>query len=125
MCKEKYDAWRLVGHDIDVTTGAGTAETAEFTVEENNGDVIGISVAENYARVDMAKCLLSMDVNQVRKLKNVPLTQFLPDGATEMWPVDIRRGSKIKVSLKSLSANTSANTPITLIFHYRNPKDCK
>jgi hypothetical protein len=124
MCK--YDAWRIVGKDINVTDGAGEDESSP-NVEKNDGDLIGISVAENYARVDLSQCLLTVEGSGIdRPIKDVPVTQFLPDGERQMWPflTPIPAGTKLTVKLVSRSANTLAVNPIVLIFHHRNPKSC-
>lgn len=125
MCMQTYDVWRMVGKDVSVTAGAGEVETSDFSLNANDGDVVGISAAENYARVDLAKCLLTIEVAGVAIMKGVPITQLLPDGERHMWPVRIEKGSKLLVKLESRSANTVVATPITLIFHHETPANCR
>jgi hypothetical protein len=124
MCTQKYDVWRMVGKDIDVTAGIGEKETP-FQLDSNDGDVIGISAAENYERVDLAKCLLTLEVNGDKPATSVPITQLLPDVQGQMWPYEIKAGLKVKAKIVSRSANTLVAVPITLIFHHKHPKDCK
>lgn len=122
---QNYDVWRMVGKDVDVSAGVGEVETPDFSLNANDGDVVGISAAENYARVDLAQCLLTMEVDGVAILRAVPITQLLPDGERHMWPVRIAKGTKPKVKLESRSANTIVAVPITLIFHHETPANCR
>lgn len=118
--------WRIKGHDVAITDAAGSASDT-IDLVASDGDVIGISVAENYARVDMGKIKVSIDdTNNAKPLIEVPLTQLLPDGERQFYPLAKPLPKQVlDITIKSTSANSLAANPITLIFHYDDPQTCE
>ncbi len=122
-CKE-YLGKQLVGKDMDVIAVVGDKET-NISLENNLGDVVGLSIGETYARTDLGQVNLSLrlDGKSSEFLTNVPLTQFIPDGERQMWPCHIDKGSKIIAKLTIRVAGLVVAKPIPLIFHHNN-KSC-
>lgn len=126
MCKENQPpAWRLVGRDIDVVAAAlGDKETTP-QLDANDGDVIGISVGENYSRTILGKTLITIEVDGLKPVTNLPLTQLLPDGERHYWPVKIAAGLKPKIKLTCRDNTMVAANPIVLITHHAKLASCK
>lgn len=120
MCKNQYTATRMVGYDCDVTNAATGEEETTLTLSASDGDIIGFSVAENYSRTVLAKMLISISLGNNKPLLNVPLTQLLPDGERQMWPLNerITAGSKPVVKLVIRDNTTDVNNPVVLIGHH-------
>lgn len=126
MCAQNYNVWRMVGKDLNTLNGAlGDLETTPI-INSNDGDVIGLSVAENYSRIVLASLLLTIEVDGAKPLVNVPLTQLLPDGERFMWPLKekILKGSKPKITLTHRNNTTAAANPVVLICHHAPLNDC-
>jgi hypothetical protein len=128
MCKQNYKAWRMVGVDLAViNAGVGDSPT-NITPNANDGDIAGFSVAENYSRTILAKTLLTIETDQKEKpLINVPLTQLLPDGERQMWPLMevITRGTKIKAILTCRDNTMASANPVVLVLHHNPIENCK
>lgn len=118
----------MVGVDLDViNAGLGDKETP-INPNANDGDIVGFSVAENYSRTVLAKTLLTIESDQKDKpLITVPLTQLLPDGERQMWPLvePIRKGTKIKAILTCRDNTMATANPVVLILHHNPIENCK
>jgi len=125
MCKSNYEADRLVSKDLTVLAAPGDAET-QTTIDQYYGNIIGISIGETYPRTELGKVNLTLKYGSEEVIINTPLTQFLPDGERQMWPLrDEPVANQTLTAKLSIRTNTlSVNTPIPLILHCRRKKTC-
>ncbi len=116
MCQSNYKAKMLIGQNMDVLAAVGTKET-RVTLDVGYGNILGISIGETYTRTELGQVTLSLKAGSKDILINAPLTQFLPDGDRQMWPLNINKGTEIKAVLTINVATLLVAKPIPLIFH--------
>ena len=116
MCQSNYNAKMLIGKDMDVLAALGDKET-KVTLDTGYGDIVGISIGETYTRAELGQVNLSLKAGSRDILVNAPLSQFLPDGERQMWPLNISKGTEIKATLNINVATLLVAKPIPLIFH--------
>jgi hypothetical protein len=119
MCSmNKYEAWKLVSKDMDVLALVGDKETI-VTIDRSYGNIVGISIGESYTRPQLGQVNLTMTADSTERIVNTPLTQFLPDGERQMWPIRIEAGTVVKVKLTIRVVGLVVAIP--LIFHLEKP----
>jgi hypothetical protein len=126
---EPLEAWRIIGKDCSITAGVGSSNTT-YKSAKADGDIIGVAVAENYARVDISKIFITMEINgesNSKPFNRVPLSLLLPDGEKYFFPFEkpVAAGLEINMIIESATANSVVATPIGLAFFHKNPnKKC-
>ena len=115
----KIEITRLKGYELNTPAGVGAAST-DLDVTKADGPAIGVAVAENYSRTDLAKLYLTLESSNNKRLVKVPLTVLLPDGERYYipFPVAFGVGERITATIESKSANSAAATPVVLVFYH-------
>jgi hypothetical protein len=112
---------RLKGYELNTPAGVGAAST-DIDVVKADGSAIGVAVAENYQRTDLAQMYLTLESSNNKRLVKIPLTLLLPDGERYYTPLPVpfEVGERVNATIESKSANSAAANPIVLVFYHAN-----
>lgn len=120
-----YKGKFLVGKPLNVLAVVGTVET-DVKVDTNYGKIIGISIGETYNRsTELGRINLTLKVDSTERIISCPLTQFLPDGERQMWPIEINEGVNMTAKLEFNIAGLDPSRKIPLVFHTDGGGSCK
>lgn len=117
MEKLEYPA-KVIGNELTTPTGVATT-VSSFIPAQGNGDILGLSVAENYDKAVLSQVYCTIEHNNRKLLESAPLSVLIPTIDRPYFPFEIKVGIPVKVTLDSRNATLLAANKINILTHHR------
>lgn len=118
---EKLVTTRIIGLELNTPEGA-VSDTTEDTVDTAYGKAIGFSLSAPLSTDKLALIKITMEQSDFKPVSNASVDSFVPMAGRLFYRFakPLKAAQKVTITLDSLTADSDAQKPIILNWHYND-----